>query len=92
MSATNAGSLLLIAGVDKWDLEINGITLFEKDGKRWINFPSKEYMKDGQKKYAPTFRFRDKKNFEKFCEVVKAEIDKKISTVQEDSYDPTQCF
>ena len=36
---------------------IEQITVFEKDGARWISFPSKEYEKDGKKKYFQYNRF-----------------------------------
>jgi len=39
-------------------LTISGVMLFEKDGKRWINFPSKEWIdKDGSRKYLPLLGF-----------------------------------
>jgi hypothetical protein len=39
-------------------LKILGAMLFEKDGKRWVNFPSKEWIdKDGNKKYLPLLEF-----------------------------------
>lgn len=62
--------------VEKWDLEMYGITLHQKDGKRWVSFPSKEYEKDGEKKYAPYYRFRDKETYYKFCKAVKEAIEK----------------
>jgi len=39
-------------------LKINGVMLFEKNSKRWINFPSKEWVKpDGTKSYSPLLEF-----------------------------------
>jgi hypothetical protein len=39
-------------------LKIIGAMLFEKDGKRWVNFPSKEWIdKEGNKKYLPLLEF-----------------------------------
>jgi hypothetical protein len=39
-------------------LRLNGLKLFEKEGRRWINWPSKEYSKkDGSKGYAPVVEF-----------------------------------
>jgi len=67
--------------VDKWDIEINSIALHQKDGKRWISLPFREYEEEGQKKrYAPYFRFRKPDNFKKFTEAVKAAIDKHALT------------
>jgi len=66
--------------VQKWDMEIYGISLHQKDGKRWINFPSRMYEKDGQKKYLSYFRFRNADNYKKFCEAVKEAIEKHAAT------------
>jgi hypothetical protein len=39
-------------------LKIIGAMLFEKDGRRWVNFPSKEWIdKEGAKKYLPLLEF-----------------------------------
>jgi hypothetical protein len=39
-------------------MKINGMMLFEKDGRRWVNFPSKEWIdKEGNKKYLPLLEF-----------------------------------
>jgi len=48
--------------IDKWGVEINGCSVFEKDGRGWINLPAKEYLNDaGEKKFAPFLWFRDDK-------------------------------
>lgn len=62
--------------VDKWGVEIHGCTLNMKNGSRWVNFPSKEYEKDGQKKYQPLVRFKDKNLQNKFGELAKDAIDR----------------
>ena len=36
--------------IGEWGLTIREMTLLSKDGKQWINFPSRQYEKDGQKK------------------------------------------
>lgn len=64
--------------VPKWGVEIYGFSLHEKNGKRWINFPSKEYEKDGEKKHVSYFRFRDAKHYNLFCNMAKDAIEKKI--------------
>jgi hypothetical protein len=39
-------------------LKINGMLLFEKDGRRWVNPPSKEWTdREGAKKYLPILEF-----------------------------------
>jgi hypothetical protein len=61
--------------VGTFDLEmpsgliIRGALLFEKDGKRWVGFPSKEWTKqDGTKGYYPLIEFASREisdNFQK---------------------------
>lgn len=76
----NKGALVGYADlyVDKWDLEIKGVQLLEKNGSRWVNFPSKEYEKDGGKKYMPYVRLKKKENYERFMEEAKNAIDLKL--------------
>jgi len=71
----NKGSLEGFANifVPSWGIEINGIAIFRKNGKRWVNFPSKEYESDGVKKYYPYIRFKDDKHKDLFdFEVIEA--------------------
>ena len=63
--------------VEKWGLEINGCSLYMKDGKRWINFPSKEFTnQEGEKAYAPLVKFRERDQMDKFSDSAKVAIDK----------------
>lgn len=82
----NKKSCLGIANifVEKWGIEINSITLHQKEGRRWINFPSRMYedKETKEKKYMPYFKFRDKELFVKFSEEVKKAIDKKCEEDQ----------
>lgn len=48
-------------------MEIFGCLLFQKNGRKWVNLPSKEYTdQNGEKKYSPLLRFRNQKVFEEF--------------------------
>jgi hypothetical protein len=48
-------------------LIVRGAMLFEKNGKRWIGFPSKEWVKsDGTKGYMPLLEFADRSISDKF--------------------------
>jgi hypothetical protein len=52
----NKGALKATCDVKmvKWgNFIIRGLAIFEKDGSRWVSFPSKEYEKDGKKKWFP---------------------------------------
>lgn len=79
----NKGSLLgyFDIFIEKMGLEIYGCTLHQKEGKRWINFPSKDYVdqKTGDKKFQSMIRFRNKDHFELFTKQVKEAVEKKCS-------------
>jgi hypothetical protein len=48
-------------------LIVRGAMLFEKGGKRWVSFPSKEWTKqDGTKGYSPLLEFADRSISDKF--------------------------
>ena len=48
-------------------LIVRGAMLFEKNGKRWVGFPSKEWTKqDGTKGYSPLLEFADRSIADKF--------------------------
>lgn len=48
-------------------MKLNGCTLLEKDGRRWIGLPSKEWVKqDGSKSYVPVVEIPDREARDKF--------------------------
>ena len=61
--------------VHKWGVDISGISLHAKDGKRWINLPARIKEEDGVTKYYPYIVFHKKEHKNKFCEVTKKAID-----------------
>ena len=76
--AHESGSLQGFANlwIPKMGLEIYGCTLNMKDGKRWLSLPSKEYKnKDGETKYQPILRFREKEHLTKFCQLARDAVD-----------------
>lgn len=78
----NKGSLLGFADlfVPKMGLEIYGCTLHQKDGRRWVNFPSREFTNDqGEKKYMSIVRFREKTHMNAFTELAKQAIETKCA-------------
>lgn len=88
--------------VEKWGAELTGCSLYMKDGRRWVNLPSKEYKNDlGETKYAPIIRFRKKEHFEAFVNACKKAIDEFCSKNQEpeqeygvspaSSFDDSEC-
>ena len=63
--------------IHKWGIEIKGCTLHMKDGRYWIGFQSKEYTnKEGEKKFDPLIRFRERSHADAFAEQAKKAIDK----------------
>ena len=63
--------------IPKWDLEVFGFKLYSKEGNRWVNAPAREYINnEGEKKFAPYIRFREKEHYDTFLEQAKLAIDK----------------
>jgi hypothetical protein len=52
-------------------LVVRGAMLFEKSGKRWVGFPSKEWIKpDGTKSYFPLLEFASRDVADRFQQQV----------------------
>jgi len=70
----NKGSLVAKFNVKmhKWGgLVIRECTLFENNGKKWVNLPSKAYESDGKKKYMSYLFYEEKELDDKFKEMIK---------------------
>ena len=53
--------------VEKMGLEIYGCAVFQIDGRKWISMPSREYKDaDGNSKFIPILRFRQKAHMDAF--------------------------
>ena len=72
-TVTNPKSIRKNTLVGAFDLEmpsgliIRGAMLFEKNGRRWVGFPSKEFTKqDGSKGYFPLLEFASREIADKF--------------------------
>ena len=53
-------------------LIVRGAMLFEKNGKRWVGFPSKEWVKqDGAKSYSPLLEFSSREVADRFQAAVR---------------------
>jgi len=57
-------------------IEIRDLTLHSKNGKRWLNMPSKPYESDGETKYQYIVFFPDKDRAKKFQEAALNALDK----------------
>ena len=59
--------------IEEWGMTM-AFSFFNKDGKKWVGLPSREYEKDGQKKYQSLVKFDEARN-KKFQDKVIAMID-----------------
>ena len=67
-------------------LEIRDCALQEKDGKKWVNLPSKPYEKDdGSTGYSYIVKFTDKDRYYQFQDAVLQELDRYLSKEIEDT-------
>jgi len=41
-------------------LSIKGASIHEKEGKRWVSMPAREYVKDGERSWTPIIEFASK--------------------------------
>jgi hypothetical protein len=61
-------------------MKLNSCTLLEKDGKRWIGLPSREWVKaDGTKSYVPIVEIPDRDAREKFTNAVLPAAERALS-------------
>jgi len=51
-------------------MRIKDFKVLQGESGPWVAFPSREYTKDGVKKYAKTVYFPEKEDYEKFCKWV----------------------
>ena len=58
---------------------ISPITVFEKNGQRWFTFPSREYEKEGQKKWFQHCKFETEQMSEAFRKHFFLALDKHLS-------------
>jgi len=76
------GALLGFADiyVPSFGLEFYGCSVFQKDGHKWMSFPSRETSVDenGKKKFWPHVRFRKRESMDAFCISAMTAIEKKM--------------
>ena len=72
------GALLGFADfrLPKMGIEIYGCSVHQKNGRRWVNLPSREYENElGEKKYASYVRFVESSHYSAFIEQALKAID-----------------
>jgi len=89
--------------IEAWGFEIRECGIFEASGKQWMNFPSRQYEKDGKKQYFAYNRFTEREKgdafqaaFFKALEAFKRENQPSVNAgykapVQSDMFDPGEC-
>jgi hypothetical protein len=61
-------------------MKLNSCQLLEKDGKRWIGMPSREWVKaDGTKAYVPLVEIPDRSDRDKFAALVLPAAERALS-------------
>jgi hypothetical protein len=64
-------------------LKINGLMLLESHGKRWLNFPSKEWTKeDGSKGYSPLLEFSTREAHDRFQALVMPLVEQALGLME----------
>lgn len=73
--------------IEKWGVEIDGFTLWKKENRTWVKFPSDEYedKQTGEKKYRSKIRFRNKDHFTLFVKEAKEAVDAYIAKMSQDN-------
>jgi len=65
--------------VPKWGAEIKGCSVYMKDGRKWVNMPSKEFdTPTGEKAFAPIIKMREQAHMTAFTKHALDAIDKWI--------------
>ena len=61
-------------------MKLNGCMLHEKDGRKWIALPSREYVKpDGTKTWTPVVEIPDRGDRDKFNEALLPLVERALS-------------
>lgn len=73
-------------------LEINSVSVFDKNGVRWMSFPSRQYESEGKKMYAGYLKFPDSGVMKRFQDDFFKELDAwiKANPVQPQGNQATQ--
>lgn len=79
------------AKLPKIFLEIRDCSLHQKDGKYWVNLPSKPYKdEEGNQKWSYIIKFTEKKIYERFQEEILGAL--QLDQGQEESQDQDTPF
>ena len=85
------GSLLGFADfrIENLGIDVFGCNVYQKDGRRWINLPSKEFVNENQeKKYSPIVKMIEPEKMKEFTK----EANRAIDEVCKQNYDDEDVF
>jgi len=76
----NKGTLIGFANlyIDNWKGTFYGFGYHEKDGKKWVKFPSRLTEINGEKKYFDYFQFENPIHRDEFLRQAKLAIENKL--------------
>ena len=75
-------SLRAFASANIGDFAVHGITVYEKDGKRWVNMPQNSYTENGEKKYSDVFHPTTAESREQLGKAVLDEYRQRLENAQ----------
>ena len=75
-------SLRAFASANIGAFAVHGITVYEKDGKRWVNMPQNSYTENGEKKYTDIFHPTTAESREQLGKAVLDEYRQHLENVQ----------
>ena len=80
--------------IPKMGIEIFGCAVYEKDGKRWVNMPQRQWKdpETGEEKYVNVIKLRDKAHWEAFKDSAMQSIDAWIAANSKPSLEESQAF
>ena len=78
--------------VPKWGIEISGISLHQKNGKRWVNLPTRIVEEGDEKKYYPYIRFPQREHKDEFCKQIKKAIDAHAVSIANEKEENDELF
>ena len=75
-------SLRAFASANIGAFAVHGISVYEKDGKRWVNMPQNSYTENGEKKYSDVFHPTTAESREQLGKAVLDEYRQRLENAQ----------
>ena len=85
-------SLRAFASANIGDFAVHGISVYEKDGKRWVNMPQSSYTENGEKKYRDIFHPTTAEAREQLGKAVLDEYKQHLENVQSAQTTETEVY